>query len=242
MPNSQPPGAWASSWWQARSAAPLITYYGADGSRIELSGATAANAVAKAVHLFREELLLDPGEPVWIDLPCHWQAPVLALAVWASGLVVAIGPEPPANAVATLATGERPDRASGVPLAVSLHPFGMPLGAAVPDGWQDYAAAARVQPDAAMLRWPGADDGWLVADGEVLTGAALVAQAETLAQQWQLPPGGALLSQLPPVTTIGLLAGTFVPAMRGGSALLTDMADTTAITRQEGNQAVARRV
>jgi uncharacterized protein (TIGR03089 family) len=201
-----------------------------------------ANAVAKAVNLFGEELLLDPGETVWIDLPCHWQAPVLAVAVWASGLVVAIGPEPPANAVATLATGLRPDRASGVPLAVSLHPFGMPLGAAVPDGWEDYAAAARVQPDAATLRWPGADDAWLVADDEVLTGADLLAQAEALADQWHLPQGGALLSPLPPATAPGLLASTLVPAVRGGSVLLTDMTDTTAITRQEGNQAVARRV
>jgi uncharacterized protein (TIGR03089 family) len=207
-----------------------------------LSGSTAANAVAKGVNLFRGELLLDPGEMVWIDLPCHWQAPVLALAVWASGLVVAIGPEPPADAAATLGTGQRSDRAAGVPLAVSLHPFGMPLGAATPDGWEDYAAAARVQPDAASLRWPDADSGWLLADGEVLTGTSLVVQAEALADRWRLPRGGALLSQLPPTTAAGLLASTFVPAVRGGSVLLTDMAETTAITRQEGNQAVAHGV
>jgi uncharacterized protein (TIGR03089 family) len=242
MASSQPPGAVAGEWLHARSAAPLITYYGADGSRVELSGATASNAVAKAVNLFSDELLLDPGETVWIDLPCHWQVPVLALAAWASGLVVAVGAEPPSQAAATLATGEHPDRLVGVPLAVSLHPFGLPLGAAAPTGWEDYAAAARVQPDTAALRWAGADDAWLVADGEVLNGTDVLARAEVLADRWRLPQGGALLSSLPPAAAPGLLASTFVPAVRGGSALLTDMADTTTITRQEGNQAVARRV
>ncbi len=227
---------------RTRSAAPLITYYGADGSRVELSGATASNAIHKAVNLFCDELLLDPGDTVWLDLPCHWQAPVLALAAWASGLVVAVGPHPPPDAAATLATGEQSDRALGIALAVPRHPFGMPLGEAVPHGWEDYAAMARIQPDAAMLRWPSGSDPWLEADSQAFTGDALLERAAVLADAWQLPAGGVLLSRLGPSTATGLMACTLVPALRRGSALLADVTDPTQIARQERNHAEAHDV
>jgi hypothetical protein len=60
-----------TDWLRERGPSPAIAWYGRDEVRVELSGLTAANAVAKAVNLLRDELLLDAGEVVWLDLPCH---------------------------------------------------------------------------------------------------------------------------------------------------------------------------
>lgn len=240
MRSAHSPGAVIERWLRARSAAPVITWYGSDGSRVELSGATAANAVAKGTNLFADELLLDPGDIVWLDLPRHWQTPMIALAAWAAGLEIAIGPTPPPGAAATVATGEQ-DRGAGVRLAVSLHPFGLPLGPATPAGWEDYAAAARAQPDAATLQWREATDPWLAVGEDRLSGSALSDRADALAADWSLAEGGGLLTDLVPETVAGLLAMTLVPARRGGSAVLAE-GDRDAILRQEGNLALARGV
>lgn len=222
---------------RARSAAPAITYYGSDGNRVELSGVTAANAVAKAANVFTGELLLDPGDVVRIDLPCHWQAPILTIAAWAAGLTVAVGADAP-DAAATISSGSGPHRPAGIGLAVSLHPFGLPLGAGTPSGWEDFAALARIQPDSAVPAWPELDRPWLGSHRPV-TGAELVPLSEELAARWEVPEGGRLLSRLPPQSLLPLLACTVVPAIRSGSLILSDMADITAIERQEGNLAEA---
>jgi uncharacterized protein (TIGR03089 family) len=237
VPRTPTPGDHLDHWLRARSAAPAITYYGTDGGRVELSGVTAANAVAKAANVFTGELLLDPGEVVWIDLPCHWQSPILTIAAWAAGLTVAVGPEAH-GAAATVSSRAEPHRATGTGLAVSLHPFGQPLGADTPAGWEDLAALARIQPDSATPVWPEQDQPW-VACPDPVTGIELLQRSEESAARWDLPEGGRLLSRLAPQSLLPLLACTLVPAIRGGSLILTDMADVTAIVRQEGNLVVA---
>lgn len=227
-------------WLTARPSAPVITYYGDEGVRIELSGATAANAVHKAVNLFAHDMLLDPGDLVWLNLPtCHWQVPVLAVAAWAAGLVLAIGPSAPAGAAATLGTGAGP--AIGIPLAVSMHPWGLPLGQATPAGWEDLAAIARIQPDRASLRWPPADLPWLQVEGSghAESGEQLLRTADDLRAVWGLPDGGRLLSCLPPTSSRGLLACTMVPASAGGAVILTTSEGSAGILRQEGNAVCA---
>lgn len=116
---------------QASGPGPRLTWYAADGERIELSGRVLANWVAKTANLLREEFDIEPGTGVRVDLPGHWRRVVVDLAVSALGaeltgddadLVVtdrpAPGPPTLAVAPAALATG-----------------FGGPLHGAV-----DYAA------------------------------------------------------------------------------------------------------
>ncbi len=206
---------------------------------MELSAASAANAVHKAANFFADEVLAEPGSVAWLDVPCHWQAPILAIGAWAAGLTVALGPQPPPGAV--LALSANPGAAPGVEeaCAVSLHPWGLPLGAETPEGWDDLAALVRGQPDSAALRWPPPHQPWLVGPAGSLTGAEALHRAEELALRWGLPPAGRLLSSLSPRTLEGLLAAAVVPAAVEGSVVLTTMTDTTSIARQEGNHATA---
>jgi uncharacterized protein (TIGR03089 family) len=229
-----------TDWLRDRGPSPAIAWYGLDEVRVELSGLTAANAVAKAVNLLRDDLLLDAGEVVWLDLPSHWQAPLLAVAAWAAGLCVAVGPVPPANAAATLSTGG--GAVAGIPLAVSLHPWGLPLGSRTPAGWEDYAALSRSQPDRTTFTWPSSADAWLLAEGRPRSGSDLLARAGELARTWALAPLGRLFSPLPVSTEVGLLAATLVPALVGGSVILASSEAQERILRQEGNAVVARDV
>jgi len=69
---------------------PFLTWYGAEGERIELSGAVTANWVAKTVNLLVEELDAGPGTLIRIDLPPHWRTAVWALAIWRTGAGVVL--------------------------------------------------------------------------------------------------------------------------------------------------------
>ncbi|HEX6886710.1 MAG TPA: TIGR03089 family protein [Candidatus Nanopelagicales bacterium] len=131
---------------------PLVTHYGTDGGRIELSAATCANAVAKAAGLLRDELGVAPGAAVSVDLPRHWQLPVWVLAALTVGArcgralpevvdVRVVGPQ----ALGPAAAGE--DLRADEVLASSCDAFGMPVPGGVPVGVLDVGLAARVHPD-----------------------------------------------------------------------------------------------
>ncbi len=226
-----------AAWLTRTPSAPLITYYGPGATRIELSGATAANAVSKAANLFADELLAEPGDVVWFRLPCHWQAPVLALGAWAAGLTIALGETAPDPAIATVAS-EFDAPPAGTGLAVSLHPWGLPLGRGTPAGWEDLAGLARSQPDSASWQWPGEAERWLLTDcGR--DGASLARDSRRLAGEWALPEGGRLLVTAAPTGLAAFLACTLVPALARGSLILADGADVEEVTRQEGNAARA---
>jgi uncharacterized protein (TIGR03089 family) len=65
---------------------PLLTYYDhANDERVELSVATTANWVAKTAHLLLDEYDIQPGDPVAVRLPLHWQTAVTLLACWSVG-------------------------------------------------------------------------------------------------------------------------------------------------------------
>lgn len=122
-------------------AGPLMTYYDdVTGERTELSATTLANWVAKTGNLMRDELDVEPGDPVCVLLPAHWQTAVVLLAVWslgalpamtASGATLVVADEP------AMLTALRAD-ARGV-LGLSLAPMNAPLSD-VPAGVVDYAA------------------------------------------------------------------------------------------------------
>ncbi|MGL4174830.1 MAG: TIGR03089 family protein [Dermatophilaceae bacterium] len=74
---------------------PRITWYDdtdgpTRGERVELSARVLANWVAKAGNLARDELDVEPGTVVRLDLPPHWRTLYWALAVWSLGAVVEI--------------------------------------------------------------------------------------------------------------------------------------------------------
>mgnify|MGYP005812273953 CR=1 FL=1 len=71
---------------------PVLTWYGDDDERVELSGPVLAQWVTKAANLLVEELDAGPGYRVLLDLPGHWRTVVWALATWRVGACVVVGP------------------------------------------------------------------------------------------------------------------------------------------------------
>jgi uncharacterized protein (TIGR03089 family) len=121
---------------------PLVTFYDdASGERTELSVTTFGNWVCKTANLYADELMLDPGDAVRIDLPTHWLGPVFLAAAWACGLglddradVAVVGPE-------GLDSGAR------TTVACALYPFATPFREPLPAGVLDHG-----------VLWPGQSD------------------------------------------------------------------------------------
>lgn len=69
---------------------PRLTWYDdSRGERIDLSGKTLANWVAKAANWLETEMALAPGDVVRLDLPAdHWRTIYWSLAAWTRGLTV----------------------------------------------------------------------------------------------------------------------------------------------------------
>jgi uncharacterized protein (TIGR03089 family) len=164
-------------------AQPLLTLH--DGpARVELSGATTANWVAKSANLLVDGL----GGPqrVGLLLPLHWQAVALLLAGVAAGatVVVAAGPEELAGCEVAF-TGPQDAAAAldaGVDdvLALSGHPLGAPCGP-LPAMVSDYAREV-----------PSYGDGW---SGPRPTAPSVLAGGTPLTDlpQWGLTPADRVL-------------------------------------------------
>lgn len=123
---------------------PFVTFYDeATGERTELSVTTYANWVAKVANLFLDELMLEPGDAVAVDLPPHWLGPVLTGALLTAGLeregadagVHVVGPDPVAVPGATT-------------LACALRPFAVRYPEPLPAGVLDFGVLWPGQPDA----------------------------------------------------------------------------------------------
>ncbi|SDU81809.1 TIGR03089 family protein [Microlunatus sagamiharensis] len=135
-------------------SAPLVTCYDlGDGTRVELSATTTANWVAKTSNLLTDELLLEPGALVELDVarehPGHWMTLVWALSCWQVGATVTLGRP---DEAALLVTGPTPGAGTGGTevVACSLHPLGLGIGD-LPAGVVDFATEVRGQPD----QWSG---------------------------------------------------------------------------------------
>ncbi len=131
---------------------PFITHLGVAG-RVELSGASVANAAAKIANALVNEFDLQPGDTVGTHLPWHWQRVTWLLGIWSAGCTVVPGGGEECD---LLIAG--PEQAVGLPGSVqviSTHPFGMPLDAATvaqfPPGAEDVTLAVRMQPDQQMF-------------------------------------------------------------------------------------------
>lgn len=89
---------------------PVLAWYG-EASRIELSGHVLANWVIKGIGHLHDEVALEEGDAVVLDLPPHWKRLVLALAAWSLGAEVTVLPRPAegaaeADVASTLAARE----------------------------------------------------------------------------------------------------------------------------------------
>lgn len=131
----------------ADPARPLITFYDdARGERVEVSGQTFDNWVAKTANLLRDECDVEPGTPVSVLLPAHWQTAAVLFGAWACGAHVVTDP---VGADVALADTEHLEAAGAADLVVglSLDWFGRGLGGALPTDAIDYATEVRVHGD-----------------------------------------------------------------------------------------------
>ena len=204
---------------RADAGRPLVTFYDeGTGERTELSVTTYANWVAKAASLLVEELDLERGATIRLDLPPHWLGPVLLGAAWTAGLVVTDRDDPDAVVCGPDGLDRWAPRAGElVVVATALHPLGQRFPDGVPPGVHDLGAEIWSQPDA-FTPWdpPTADDpahdlaGTPVTQGAVWTAAA----AGSL-----LTDGGRLLSEANPASPPGVASVT-EPLLRRGSLVL----------------------
>jgi uncharacterized protein (TIGR03089 family) len=210
-------------------AAPLLTSYDdATGERVELSGTTLANWVAKTANLLQDEFDVGPGSTVALALPVHWQTAAVLLGVWSCGAAVldtaAEDEGRLADADVVLAAADRlaPLEELGVEelLGLSLHPLGL--------GMTDYAGPARdfalevrthgdhFAPYAAAS--PDAP-GLLVGELQ-LSLSGLVEAAHTLAGRLDIRPGDRLLVDEQTATEAGPVAWLLAPLAVGASLVL----------------------
>lgn len=202
---------------------PLVTFYDDEtGERVELSVTTYANWVAKAGSLLVDELGLERGDSLRVDLPPHWLTPVFLGAAWSAGLVVSDTDEPTAVVCGPDGlerwAGEATER---VVLACSLLPLGVRFAAPVPPGVHDVGVEIWSQPDA-FTPWdpPTVDDAAVDVAGTRRTQREMweAAAAGTL-----VTGGGRLLVAASPASPPELATFT-EPLAKGGSLVLVTRA------------------
>lgn len=202
---------------------PLVTFYDdATGERVELSVTTYANWVAKAGSLLVDELGLERGDTLRVDLPPHWLTPVFLGAAWSAGLVVTDAADPTAVVCGPdLLDRWAGDAADRVVLACSLLPLGVRFAEPVPPGVHDVGVEIWSQPDA-FTPWdpPTQDDPAVDRSGVRLTQQEMweAAAAGTL-----VSGNGRLLVAASPASPPELATFT-EPLARGGSLVLVTRA------------------
>jgi uncharacterized protein (TIGR03089 family) len=211
---------------------PRLTWYGADGERVELSSRTLENWVAKSANLLMEEFDAGPGSRVGILLPAHWRTATWLLATWTVGACAVVPPGPAAgqpgppldvvvtaDPAAAVAAGVDPS----IVVAIALPALATSFGGGLPDGAVDGAADVRLRGDVVgPVVAPVAADEALSAHGdEAVTYGELLPAAETAAREAGWPPRVRLLTAAGPDEAVrGLLA----PLVLDGSLVLHDRA------------------
>lgn len=200
---------------RADAARPLITFYDfATGERTELSVTTWANWVAKTGSLLVEELDLERGDRLRVDLPTHWLGPVFLGAAWSAGLVVVLEGDDPGDAVVCGPDGLARWAGAGVPVVASaLLPLGVRFPGPVPDGVHDFGVEVWSQPDS-FVAWdpPTPEDDALPGTTQAELWAAAAAGSV-------LTDGDRVLTEENPASPSGLSSFT-EPLVRSGSVVL----------------------
>jgi uncharacterized protein (TIGR03089 family) len=201
---------------------PRLTWYGADGERVELSGAVLDNWVSKMTNLLVEELDAGPGTRVLLDLPPHWRTVLWALAAWRVGATVLTDAAGAGDA--DVVVTDRPGAAAvphgSVVVAVALPALARRFDGDLPAGALDAAASVMTYGD--VVGWVPAVE---PARPALAVGATPVAHAGLVAAAVgaaPVDPGARVLLGVGDartatagtlLTTLGVLAG-------GGSVVL----------------------
>jgi len=214
---------------------PLVTAYDdTTGERTELSVTTYANWVSKTANLFTDELGLDAGDTVLLDLPSHWLVPVFLGAAWSSALSVTTDAEV-ANDLVVCGpdTIDRHGDADQV-VACALLPFAVRFREPLPPDVLDYGVLWPGQSDVFVpLELPTPDTpAWLSTD-----------DARTQAELLEEATGAGYASGVRLLTDVHPAADHAVPAflgplLSGGSlVLLRDPQEKTWPARLEDERA-----
>jgi uncharacterized protein (TIGR03089 family) len=196
---------------------PLITHYAGPDSRVELSVASVANAVAKASSMLRDGVGLPPGAVVSVDLPRHWQLPVWVMAALSVGATVGREMSAPVDVrilgphgVAAIAAGADPG--ADEVLASSCDAFGLPVPGGVPAGVIDIGVEVRAHPDRFTPQPAAGPAAALLVDGSSAAWSHLVSVA--------LPSGARLWVDEDTPEPGLLLAVAIEPLLSRGSVVI----------------------
>jgi uncharacterized protein (TIGR03089 family) len=199
----------------ADAGRPLVTFYDdATGERTELSVTTWANWVAKVSSLLADELDVERGSRLLVDVPVHWLGTVVLGAAWGCGLEVVWDGE--AEAVVTGPEGlpRWAEEARRIPVVASaLQPMAGRFADGVPEGVHDLGVEVWSQPDA-FLAFPEPAD-----DDPAVAGTTQAELWRSAAAGDRLTDGGRLLSEANPASPSGLASLT-EPLARSGSLVL----------------------
>lgn len=229
---------------------PLLTWYGPGSERVELSVVTFANGVAKTASFLRDELMLDPGDRVEVQLGLHWQTSVWIAACATNGIHLSLGSAASGselcNTVVSFDAESIIDSPADNKVVVSRHPLGLP-GPALPSPLIDHARAAMAQPDSIEVDPTDSSNFRLV--GEPAEGdfnLNRVAEAtDSVAQRWGIRHGVTLLSSIPAEVTEGWLAAWAMPLLMNThtiwcapevDAASVARAERVTVTIRQGNQ------
>lgn len=167
---------------------PFVTYYNVDsGERVELSGTTMRNWIAKASSLLVDDLDAEPGTRLWLGLPTHWLRSVWILAAWTVGTplvdvagdIAVTGPD--------LDLGASPGARHR--LASALLPFGVRFQDP-PRDFLDLGEVLPGQPDIFVPFNPPTDADLAVdLDGRRQTRAELISSVQPSGERLLLTPG-----------------------------------------------------
>jgi len=227
------PGELLAAAVRRNAAAPLLTAYDdATGDRVELSGATLANWVAKTANLLQEEFDVGPGSTVAVALPVHWQTAAVLLATWSCGAAVldTAGEDDDRLAGADVVLTDRgrlpaledalgPDPAAEL-LGLSLHPLGLGMTDYVGPA-RDFALEVRAHGDF-FSPWQQLDPAspGLVTGGLTLALGGLVAAAGELAGRLGIRPDDRVLVDADTAAEAGPVAWLLAPLVAGASTVL----------------------
>jgi uncharacterized protein (TIGR03089 family) len=217
------------------AARPLITFYDdATGERVELSGTTTANWAAKAANLLREECDVEPGTPVAMLLPAHWQTAAVLLAAWWCGAEVVTEP---GDAEWVLCDADRVDialavRPGGGVVALSLDAFGKGVPG-LPAGVVDFATEVRLQGDE-FAPWARVPDTTPALDGATIS--EVLADARARAGALGLSRSDRVLSTLEWNTAIGLRDGLLAVLAAEASLVQVRNPDEAALERRAATE------
>lgn len=228
---------------------PRLTWYDdADGptrgERIELSGRVLANWVAKTANLLSDQLGVERGDVVVLDLPAHWRALYWALAAWRVGAVVSLEPDARAAVVVTDRPQDTPIAPGARVVAVTLPALARGWAGRALDGAVDEAADLLSQPDVfEPFDEPDDADEALAADGEVLDGETLHERGTGRARAAGWGPSARVALVAPPGTRLAadggaLLVDVLAVWAADGSVVLVRDGDPTALDERWATERV----